>query len=44
MAMWAGIATPEQAARMVKEHYANPKTFNSPYGVRTLSKMEKMYG
>jgi len=43
MAMWAGIATPEQAARMVKEHYANPKTFNSPYGVRTLSKMEKMY-
>jgi hypothetical protein len=43
MAMWAGIATPEQADRMVKEHYLNPKTFNSPSGVRTLSKMEKMY-
>jgi hypothetical protein len=43
MAMWAGIATPEQAERMVKEHFLNPKTFNSPYGVRTLSKMEKMY-
>lgn len=43
MAMWAGIATPEQAKRMVGEHYKNPKTFNAPYGVRSLSKMEKMY-
>ena len=41
--MWAGIATPEQAERMVKEHYLDPKTFYAPYGVRTLSKMEKMY-
>ena len=43
MAMWAGIATPEQAERMVKEHYLNQRTFNAPYGVRTLSKLEKMY-
>lgn len=43
LTMWAGIATPEQAKRMVNEHYKNPKTFNAPYGVRTLSKMEKMY-
>ena len=43
LAMWAGIATPEQAERMVKEHYLNEKTFNAPFGVRTLSKMEKMY-
>ncbi len=43
MAMWADIATPEQAERMVKEHYRNPATFNAPGGVRTLSKMEKMY-
>ncbi|MHB9143019.1 MAG: MGH1-like glycoside hydrolase domain-containing protein [Paludibacter sp.] len=43
LALWAGIATPEQAERMVKEHYLNPKTFNSASGVRTLSKMEKMY-
>jgi len=43
LAMWAGIATPAQAERMVNEHYLNPKTFNSPSGVRTLSKMEKMY-
>lgn len=41
--LWAGIATPEQAERIVKEHYSNPKTFNSASGVRTLSKMEKMY-
>jgi len=43
MAMWAGIATPEQAKRMVEEHYRNEKTFNAPFGVRTLSKLEKMY-
>lgn len=43
MALWAGIATPEQAERIVREHYCNEKTFNAPYGVRTLSKMEKMY-
>lgn len=43
LAMWAGIATNEQAERMVKEHYLNPKTFFAASGVRTLSKMEKMY-
>ena len=43
LAMWADIATPEQAKRMVEAHYKNEKTFNAPYGVRTLSKMEKMY-
>jgi len=43
LAMWADIATPEQAERMVKEHFKNKATFNAPYGIRTLSKMEKMY-
>lgn len=43
LAMWSGIATREQAERMVNEHYLNAKTFFAPYGVRTLSKMEKMY-
>ncbi|MFI1744258.1 MGH1-like glycoside hydrolase domain-containing protein [Thalassobellus sediminis] len=43
LALWSGIATPEQADRIVKEHFADPKTFNSQSGVRTLSKMEKMY-
>ncbi len=43
LAMWAGIATPEQAERMVREHYLNDRTFHAAYGVRTLSKLEKMY-
>lgn len=43
MAMWAGIATPEQAERMVKENLLDEKAFWAPYGVRTLSKYEKMY-
>lgn len=43
MAMWAGIATPEQAQRMVRENLLDEKAFWAPYGVRTLSKYEKMY-
>jgi len=43
MAMWAGIATPEQAKRMVAENYLDKRTFNAKYGVRTLSKLEQMY-
>ncbi len=43
LAMWAGIADEQQAERMVKENYLNGKTFYAPYGVRTLSKSEKMY-
>lgn len=43
MPMWAGIATPWQANRIVKENYNDSRTFNAPYGVRTLSKLEKMY-
>lgn len=43
LAMWAGIATPEQAERMVKENLLDPKGFWGEYGVRTLSKYEKMY-
>ncbi|HEY5792237.1 MAG TPA: trehalase family glycosidase [Chthoniobacterales bacterium] len=43
LALWAGLATPEQAKRIVKEHYWDTRTFCAPYGVRTLSKLEKMY-
>ncbi|WP_281336196.1 MGH1-like glycoside hydrolase domain-containing protein [Flavobacterium eburneipallidum] len=43
MTMWAGIATPEQAKRMVAENYNDTRTFNAKYGIRTLSKLEKMY-
>lgn len=43
MTLWADIATPEQAKRMVKENLMDERTFCAPYGVRTLSKLEKMY-
>jgi putative isomerase len=43
LAMWSGIATPEQARRMVNENFKNTNTFNAPYGIRSLSKLEKMY-
>ncbi len=41
--LWAGIATPEQAERVARQHYQNPETFGAAFGVRTLSRMEKMY-
>ena len=43
MALWAGIATKEQAERIVKEHFKDSLSFNAPAGVRTLSPLEKMY-
>ncbi|MGQ1890611.1 MGH1-like glycoside hydrolase domain-containing protein [Thermophagus sp. OGC60D27] len=43
MAMWANIATPEQAEIMVKKHFRDTTSFNAPAGVRTLSPLEKMY-
>ncbi len=42
LALWAGIATKEQAEATVK-HITDTRTFWAPYGIRTLSKMEKMY-
>ena len=41
--MWCGIATPEQAERMVRENLLDEKAFWAPYGVRSLSRYEKMY-
>ncbi len=43
MGLWSGIATQEQAEMVVQGHYKNERTFNTPYGIRTLSKLEKMY-
>lgn len=43
MALWAGIATQKQAERMVRENLLDERSFCAPYGVRTLSKLEKMY-
>ena len=41
--LWAGIPTKEQAERMVKENLLDEKAFWGKYGVRSLSKYEKMY-
>jgi putative isomerase len=43
LALWAGIADADQAREVVERHYLDPKTFHAPYGVRTLSRMERMY-
>lgn len=43
LGLWSGIATPAQAARVSEEHYRNSRTFGAAYGVRTLSRLEKMY-
>lgn len=42
MALWAGIATEDQAAQ-VAERYRDTNSFNCFGGIRTLSKQEKMY-
>ena len=42
MALWAGIATPEQALRM-ESRLRDGSSFWAPYGVRTLSPQERMY-
>ncbi len=41
--LWAGIATKEQAERIVKENLLDEKAFWANFGVRSLSKYEKMY-
>jgi putative isomerase len=43
LAMWSGVATPEQARQMVERNLVDTNTFDAPYGIRSLSKMEKMY-
>lgn len=43
LAMWAGIASEEEAERMVKENYLDENGFKGKYGVRSISKYEKMY-
>jgi putative isomerase len=40
--MWAEIATRDQAAAMVR-NCLDESTFNAPFGIRSLSKAEKMY-
>jgi putative isomerase len=40
--MWAGVASREQAERMV-ERLRDARTFAAAYGIRSLSRLEKMY-
>lgn len=42
-ALWAGVATPRQAERMVKEHLFNSREFWTPYPVATLARSERWY-
>lgn len=41
--LWNGIASEEEAKRAV-EHYLNKEGLNSPFGVRSVAKNEKMFG
>ena len=43
MALWANVATDEQARQIVENHIQNRESFNAAYGIRTLDKREKMY-
>lgn len=43
MALWANIATREQAEIIVEKHFHDTTSFNAPAGIRTLSPLEKMY-
>lgn len=41
--LWAGIATPAQAERMIRDHVLNPNEFWCNYGIRTLAPGEPLY-
>lgn len=43
LALWAGIATPEQAKRVIEENMLCERTFLGKYGIRSLSRLEKTY-
>ena len=41
--LWTGVASPEQARRMISEHLANPKEFWSTYPVASYALTQKDY-
>ena len=43
MPLWAGIATKEQAERVVRDHLLNPAEFWSPHGLRSMARNEPGY-
>ena len=43
MVLWAGIAPPDRAKRVIEENMLDSRTFCGQYGIRSLSRLEKMY-
>lgn len=43
MPMYAGVATPEYARKLVEKHLMNPEEFYSDYGIRTMARNEPIY-
>lgn len=41
--LFAGLYTKEEAAALVQTHFYSQSTFNSPFGIRTVSKQEPSY-
>ncbi len=41
--LWCGVATAEQAAALIDRNYRADDRFRAPFGVRTLSRLERMY-
>jgi hypothetical protein len=41
--LWANVATPEQAKRIINEHLFNPREFWSTYPIAVLAKSEPWY-
>ncbi len=41
--LWAGIATKDQADKMIHAHLLNSREFWSPHGVRTIAATEPLY-
>jgi putative isomerase len=41
--LWCGLATPEQARKLVQANYVADERFRGAFGVRSLSSMESMY-
>jgi putative isomerase len=42
-ALWAGVATPQQARRMVFDHLLNAREFWTPYPVAAMARSERWY-
>jgi len=41
--LFAGLYTPEEAEKVVRDHLTNPETFYAPHGIRTTSMQEEAY-